>query len=262
MGSARYKQMSNCLHTHQTPAERQDNLAPSNPTSMPSVTTAVEHSLYRIGYWSRANFVANCLILFGATTVLLSIILMVVAKQKAGQVFFASPESLPLYSTTTGCLKVLAYCDAISQLFLNIIGLAVSGSSNYLQQLCTSPTLDDIKLELSRGRDVNFGSNMPSALFGRRRKVWLLGFWMLLVLTTGSVHACLDAVTGRHTHKIRATSLEFRYRMWVVIPPFAFPITFALYSPQILIIVENRHITFILKHTRNYNGILSNVGKT
>jgi hypothetical protein len=84
----------------------------------------------------------------------------------------------------------------LSQALRIATGALITGSSNYLQQLCTNPTFQDISQNILARRDVYFGSNLPSALLKCRGKLSLPIVWGILALSTAPIHLALPAVTG------------------------------------------------------------------
>jgi hypothetical protein len=68
--------------------------------------------------------------------------------------------------------------------------------SNYLQQICTSPSEKDILLAFREKRlKITFGANSPWRLF-RRHKQKLCATWIVLVLTSLPIHFLLNGIFG------------------------------------------------------------------
>ena len=82
-------------------------------------------------------------------------------------------------------------------LLVNIIGGICLGISSYLQQLCTSPTHEDISSEMKVRGDVNFGGNCPGSLFRRfRTRKLVCVLWVFLLITSLPAHLLLNGSIG------------------------------------------------------------------
>lgn len=82
-------------------------------------------------------------------------------------------------------------------LLVNIIGGICLGISSYLQQLCTSPTHEDISSEMKVHGDVNFGGNSPVSLFRRfRTRKLICVLWVFLLITSIPAHLLLNGSIG------------------------------------------------------------------
>lgn len=159
------------------------------------LAVSIEQSLYRAGYWSMAAFITHCLLLLGITTLTLSIYLITLTKANAEKTNPKSINSLPLLTATCDSQSLRSY-GILCRVLLAVVGGLAIGSSNYLQQICTSPTFSDIKREIFAGRDVKFGSNMPGALLQPQRYASLIVFWAILASTTVPIQLALDATIG------------------------------------------------------------------
>ena len=80
-----------------------------------------------------------------------------------------SPTIVPSFVLTSGDCTPIQRLNEGLLFFLNVIGGVCLAISNYLQQLCTSPTHQDVTSEMRKRGDVNFGDNSPSSLFQRLR---------------------------------------------------------------------------------------------
>ena len=81
-------------------------------------------------------------------------------------------------------------------LVVNIIGSLIVSFSAYLQQICSSPTYNDILNSITpEGGDILFGSNLPVGLY-RRRKTKLIVVWILLLITSLPIHLALNGALG------------------------------------------------------------------
>lgn len=68
--------------------------------------------------------------------------------------------------------------------------------SSTIQRLCTAPDLWEIRRELARVGDFEFGCNSPVAMI-RRRRWGSLGVWLIMVVTSLPLHLLINAVFGQ-----------------------------------------------------------------
>jgi len=107
------------------------------------------------------------------------------------------------FSTENNLVIAESPCSSLEKikttvhLLLNILGTLTLGTSNFLQQLCTSPTTSDVYEYLPK-RDIKFGANMPSELFSRRGW-WRKCIWVLLILTSVPIHLALNGILASDT---------------------------------------------------------------
>jgi hypothetical protein len=104
------------------------------------------------------------------------------------------PQSFPLLTATCDSRK-LQFNNLFAHLFVNSIGTVILGMSNYVQQMCASPTVEEIAEGFRRRGDVYFGSNSPSAVF-RLRQRSLAVAWVALTVTSLPLHLTLNGITG------------------------------------------------------------------
>ena len=107
----------------------------------------------------------------------------------------ASSHSMALSTDACSVQRFTSYSMA-SHVLLNLLGSLVLAFSKFLQQICTSPTLSDVKYELSTRGDVNFGSNIPLPFLRRKNQKRLMLVWLLLVLSSAPLHLALNGITG------------------------------------------------------------------
>lgn len=94
-------------------------------------------------------------------------------------------------------------------LVVNVIGSLIVSFSAYLQQLCTAPTYHHILKGITpEGGDIQFGSNLPVALF-RRRQTKLIIVWIFLVVTSLPIHLALNGALG-----YSYTSVILKQEIW------------------------------------------------
>lgn len=116
---------------------------------------------------------------------------------ESGNSILTTPSILPSFVLLSdGCSQMKRITEGL-QLFVNIIGGVCLGISNYLQQLCTSPTSEDIRSEMRQHGDIDFGANLPSALFRRiKKRKLIVALWLLLLFTSLPMHLFLNASIG------------------------------------------------------------------
>ena len=102
---------------------------------------------------------------------------------------FGYTNIMPSFVLISGQCDHIGLLSDVAHLLVNIIDGVRLGISNYLQQICTSPTDEDIFIEMRERGDVMFGGNSLSSLVGRmsRRKSVCI-FWVLLLLTFLPTH--------------------------------------------------------------------------
>jgi len=106
-------------------------------------------------------------------------------------------DIMPSFVLASGeCSYVGRLSDGLL-LVVNIVGGVCLGISSYLQQLCTSPTHEDISTEMKVKGDINFGGNSPWSLFRRWRKGTVICLlWVFLVVTSLPAHLLLNGSIG------------------------------------------------------------------
>ena len=148
-------------------------------------------------YASTAYIISYFLIIIAVITSIFAIIIGVLCYQKYKANSKKVVTSFPLLYNTCETSSLRWYVVA-SQLVLNVIGSILLASSNYLQQICTSPTISEILDEARAHRNVIFGSNSPVAMFRRKSNTrWV---WISLVITSLPLHLLLNGITGYAIH--------------------------------------------------------------
>ena len=132
-----------------------------------------------------------------ATAAIVSTIITVVAlilSRHDARTALIFPQSFPLFTATCDSRK-LQFNNLVSHLFVNSLGTIILGMSNYIQQMCTSPTVEEVAEGFRKDGDIYFGSNAPSAVFrlGQRS---LAVAWIALTLTSLPLHLTLNGITG------------------------------------------------------------------
>jgi hypothetical protein len=111
-----------------------------------------------------------------------------------------SLQSITLF--TGQCDSSLQTYNLVAHFLINGLGTIVLASSNYLQQICSSPSISEIAMRVGQGRDFQFGSNSPGSVL--RQKFTLALVWVLLVLTSLPLHLMLNGIMGYAVTPIEA----------------------------------------------------------
>jgi hypothetical protein len=152
--------------------------------------------LKRRRYFSTAVVVSYALLALSVVSTVATVVAFVLTHQHAqrSNLYQLYPQSIPILKSTCDS-KSLQIWNLVAHLFVNFIGTIVLGLSNYIQQLCASPTIEDISTGFRRRGDVLFGSNSPAAVLQLGHKGITL-MWILLILTSLPLHIMLNGITG------------------------------------------------------------------
>jgi hypothetical protein len=169
----------------------------------PSENTAINQdvSLWQIGYLSTARIIGYVLAFFALLFSVAAIVVFTLTRKHADGSAILQVESFPL--TSGSCDSNLHTYNLIAHLFINLLGTIILGSSNYLQQICTSPSVTGVTKQLKRHGDVKFGANSPSAVFRQRSTLTML--WLSLVITSLPIHIMLNGIMGYAVFPIDAS---------------------------------------------------------
>lgn len=120
------------------------------------------------------------------------------------------------------CDSRISSYNFLSGLLINVIASIGLAASNYLQQICSSPSLSEIEKHLKAGRDVIFGSNSPLAVY-RLKNTVLTVLWTSLILTSLPLHLLVNGVVGYAIYIVAADSsaIEIPVRGNATIPEYA-----------------------------------------
>jgi hypothetical protein len=151
-----------------------------------------------VGYISSAFIITYLLIFFALSTAVVAAIVFIKTRHKSGSLL--SNQSITLF--TDQCNSSLHTYNLIGHFIINFLGTIVLASSNYLQQICSSPTLDVIKKRIEKGKDLKFGSNSPSSVFSQKKTLTLL--WLSLLLTSLPLHIMINGILGYAVHSINS----------------------------------------------------------
>jgi hypothetical protein len=117
--------------------------------------------------------------------------------------------SAPIFMASCGKAEIWNIAVTI---IVNIFGTVVLAISNYLQQLCTSPSAEDIATEFEKKGDATFGANSPCRLFQRKDRRWVMLIWIVLLVTSLPIHLLLNGgfwiYTDRHSVQRRSDKIK------------------------------------------------------
>ena len=152
-------------------------------------------SLHRPGYLGFAHLISYILLFLALVFDVCAIIAIILSLREpnnnSGSLFAVA--SITLISGT--CDGNLHTINLGLHLLINVLGTLILGSSNYLQQICTSPELGDLQKEMSaESGDIFFGANSPSRLLRRWSSLTVL--WITFILTSVPIHLMLNGSIG------------------------------------------------------------------
>ena len=151
-----------------------------------------DFSLRRPSYVSTLYILSYVLVILAIAFITITIIVLRLTLGEASGNSLVSVASYPLRDGT--CESGLLTYNYVAHFFINFLGTIILGISNYIQQICTSPTIRNIAIEMQRNGDMSFGANSPSALSGRGSPLaWL---WFSLVATSLPIHLTLNGIVG------------------------------------------------------------------
>jgi hypothetical protein len=152
------------------------------------------------GYMTTMFIVSYALLFVAFTTSVVTVVAFVLARQHSvGSML--SAQSVPFLKDQCQSKSLQIY-NLLTHLLVNCVGTLLLGLSNYFQQICASPTVDDVADGFRKSGDVSFGANSPSAVFKLGRK--LSALWAVLVLTSLPIHIMLNGITGFALKSVQA----------------------------------------------------------
>jgi hypothetical protein len=154
------------------------------------------------GFVKSTILVSYTLIMFSAATTIVTIVAFVLTRNRS-EASSLSFQSTPIYKGQCDS-RSLQYLNLFAHLFVNCVGTVILGLSNYIQQLCASPTIQDVSEGFQNRGDILFGSNSPTAVFrlGQRS---LTALWIALLITSLPLHLTLNGITGFAAKSVEAT---------------------------------------------------------
>jgi len=157
-------------------------------------------SLLHRGYIGSALLISYALLVIAVSIITAAcFVLIVTARLSGGISSLFSLASLKLRSGS--CNTELRNINITIHLLINFFGTIVLGSSNYLQQICASPDLEEIERRLKAKGDLSFGANSASSVFGQR-SFSLKVIWLSFVVTSVPIHVMLNGIVGYAVHPV------------------------------------------------------------
>ena len=143
-----------------------------------------------------ADMVSYVLLAIAILSAVATIVIFVLTHQRAGEskLYELYPHSLPILKEACDS-RTLQIQNLIAHFLVNCVGTVILGMSNYIQQLCSSPTEEDVLHGFRKRGDILFGANSPTSVFQMRHKNLRL-IWISLLLTSLPVHLMLNGITG------------------------------------------------------------------
>ncbi|ORY83756.1 hypothetical protein BCR37DRAFT_386772 [Protomyces lactucae-debilis] len=200
------------LITPVTPIDIKVNAATTTVTtvssagvSTPSLRARIMRTSQRISeLFDNPTYIAWGFVLCGLSFLILTICLAANAlKSDASKNLSLNWYRISLPLTQKPCNSIQWPLRFIS-LGLNMFGTFIMMLSGRVQQLCTSPTMNDIEHELQTpGSSLPFCTNSVFAMFHRKHRPAIF-VWFIMAVTSLPMHLLLNAIFGE--------SLEFRSR--------------------------------------------------
>ena len=157
------------------------------------VTERSRTQLRQTGHIRTAFLVSYALLLASVISSLTTIIAFILTRQHSTNASIY-PQSFPVFKDTCDSKK-LQFNNLFAHFFVNVIGTVILGLSNYIQQMCASPNIEDVSKGFQRRGDIQFGSNSPTAVFRIGQRVLSIA-WVALILTSLPLHLTLNGITG------------------------------------------------------------------
>ena len=155
------------------------------------------------GYVQTAFIVSYILIVAGVIASLVTIMTLMLTRQDQSSTSF--PQSFPIFKASCDSRR-LQFNNLFAHLFVNTIGTIILGLSNYIQQMCASPTIEEVSHGFRKYGDVVFGSNSASAVFRLGQRSLSAG-WVALMVTSLPLHIMLNGITGFAAKSVQADRL-------------------------------------------------------
>jgi len=146
---------------------------------------------WKVGYANSALWAALTIFIFAVPTLIAAAYVLLKTRHNSGG-HLLSDQSIPLMTRT--CDSNLSRYNLLVNLVINMLGTIVLGCSNYLQHLCASPNIFQIKKRLEANKDIAFGTNSPFSVM--HRGFWLILFWLFLVVTSIPLHTMINGIIG------------------------------------------------------------------
>ena len=151
---------------------------------------------------ARTAFIVSYALLFASAISSTTTIIALILTRQHSRNASIYPQSFPLFKDTCDSSR-LQFNSLFAHFFVNVVGAVILGLSNYIQQMCASPNIEDVSKGFQRREDIQFGSNSPTAVF-RMGQRWLSVAWIALILTSLPLHLTLNGITGFAAKSIAA----------------------------------------------------------
>jgi len=168
------------------------------------VTERSRTQLRQTGHIRTAFLVSYALLLASVISSLTTIIAFILTRQHSTNASIY-PQSFPVFKDTCDSKK-LQFNNLFAHFLVNVIGTVILGLSNYIQQMCASPNIEDVSKGFQRRGDIQFGSNSPTAVFRIGQRVLSIA-WVALILTSLPLHLTLNGITGFAAKSIPANRM-------------------------------------------------------
>jgi len=162
--------------------------------------------LHKDSFVRSTILVGYTLVFFSAVTTIVTIVAFILTRDRS-ESSSLSFQSTPMYKGQCDS-KSMQYLNLFAHLFVNCLGTVILGLSNYIQQLCASPTIQDVSEGFQNRGDIQFGSNSPSAVFKLGQKS-LTALWIGLLVTSLPLHLTLNGITGFAAKSVEATRTAY-----------------------------------------------------
>ena len=154
------------------------------------------------GYIGTARLISYALLLIAVSITAVACFVIILVARSGGISSLGSIASLKLQSGS--CDTQLRRINIAIHLLINLFGTIVLGSSNYLQQVCSSPDIEEVERRLESNGDISFGANSASSVFSQRSFSLKL-IWLSFVLTSVPIHVMINGIVGYAVYPVRVT---------------------------------------------------------
>ena len=145
--------------------------------------------------------VAYVLVLFSLITTVAAFVVFFKSRHDSPGNSMLSVQSVTLFTGT--CDSNLHTYNLVAHFLINLFATIILASSNYLQQICSNPSITEISNRLEKYKDFRFGSNSPGNIFQQKTSLKIV--WLLLVLTSLPLHLLANGIMGYAVSPIDAT---------------------------------------------------------
>ena len=197
-------------------------------------------------YIKSAFLISQALVITAIVSTIVTVVALILSRHNASTALIF-PQSFPLFTTACDSRK-LQFNNLVSHLFVNSLGTIILGMSNYIQQMCASPTVEEVAEGFRRTGDIYFGSNSPFAVFrlGQRS---LAVAWIALTLTSLPLHLSLNGITGFAAKAVEADRIALTLSQIDQLDPISLTWSNTSASDCASLLISSR------AHVTNFNNI-------